>query len=424
MAKPILIPVVESMNNAQLKVDLPSVDVIADTFERLTIPEDKSLDLKVVMTQACNLTCHYCPQQKTEPLISWTDESLGALFEGFLRAHPGEDKAWRWFGGEPMLYHKIIRRFMNKYRKQIEETPNLTIEMTTNGTLLTEDFIEMFLGFQNAILVVSLDTVFSANDWRHLESDQLRKIITALKLIAKQHGPYNTRITMSTVPEHIPLLMLNLQLLYQLGVRDFYMNTILFDHTTSEYLDWNPDNLAKVEEIVDTFCSQRKDACVIFAGETKRKDVRESNCMAGRKGLNIDGSGDITGCAIFNTDKKRYNGNDTVFANVFTGLVTDDLTDRFNEQNNLYESDPRCSTCDIEGLCSMCPMSHVTVTQGATYFASTPYCQDIVRTHIKTRNISEDNLKFRQKIIAEYEQRNTVDKKSISGPDTGSIERG
>lgn len=107
-----------NLNKASQYITLCETGIIAsDTTEmnklELEIDEainSKSLDLTIVMTNACNFRCVYCYQPHNAQHMS---QEVEEKIIAFFNKHVGDYKSVSvsWFGGEPLLNRVQIVRF-------------------------------------------------------------------------------------------------------------------------------------------------------------------------------------------------------------------------------------------------------------------------------------------------------------------------
>ncbi|MEW6439381.1 MAG: radical SAM protein [bacterium] len=125
----------------------------------------KNLILHV--TEACNLSCAYCYEQKSvkqngRPM----ERRVAQRAVDFLFEHCGnhEEVVLVLFGGEPLLNLDVIR-FLTEYAagKGGEQGKRVNFALTTNGTLLNDKVID-FLHERNIGITVSLDGAEEAHD--------------------------------------------------------------------------------------------------------------------------------------------------------------------------------------------------------------------------------------------------------------------
>ena len=88
--------------------------------------------LLLVLTHECNLRCKYCHEVKDETKMP-LGTALRAL-EVYAASAPAKPRI-KLFGGEPTLNREVLVAVLRAARRMI---PNVTFELTTNGTVLDE----------------------------------------------------------------------------------------------------------------------------------------------------------------------------------------------------------------------------------------------------------------------------------------------
>lgn len=108
---------------------------------------------RLQMGMACNYNCAYCCQKayKSELTKLPSKEELDALFErmdqlGITVAPKGKIEYW---GGEPLVYWKLLQHLIPKLRKKYGDKVEHSI--ITNGSLLTDEMVDFFV--QNRVNV-------------------------------------------------------------------------------------------------------------------------------------------------------------------------------------------------------------------------------------------------------------------------------
>src|SRR5689334_20086097 len=108
--------------------------------------------LLIAVTNACNLTCHFC-YRDLESRSLWRYDTLLQFCQeadqwGVLEVAFG--------GGEPMLFPR-----WQDFIQELYATTRLCLNFTTNGTLLTEDFLQGISGHYGQIRV----SLYENNHW-------------------------------------------------------------------------------------------------------------------------------------------------------------------------------------------------------------------------------------------------------------------
>ncbi len=96
------------------------------------------MNLTLHLTEQCNMACSYCIREKTEKRMS--DTVLIAACDFAFSV--GKAAGICFFGGEPLLEQDSILRALDYCREKSRRTGiPFSCKMTTNGTLLTADFL-------------------------------------------------------------------------------------------------------------------------------------------------------------------------------------------------------------------------------------------------------------------------------------------
>lgn len=97
------------------------------------------MNLTLHLTERCNLDCSYCVNDKNNSVMS-EKVLLAACDLAFSR---GNSAGICFFGGEPLLEKELIYKAMDYCSEKSKITgKKIRYKMTTNGTLLDEEFIE------------------------------------------------------------------------------------------------------------------------------------------------------------------------------------------------------------------------------------------------------------------------------------------
>lgn len=151
----------------------------------------------IAITNACNLTCHFCYRDLKSP-NHWRTESLlefcRALDEwGVLEIAFG--------GGEPMLFPDWAN-----FIRELYTSTRLCINFTTNGMLLTDDFLQRIAGCYGNIRV----SLYEDNHWEQ-----------TIRLLVANRARFG--VNWLITPDELPHLEAKFIRLLMLGVRDFLL---------------------------------------------------------------------------------------------------------------------------------------------------------------------------------------------------------
>lgn len=118
-------------------------DLIREVYQKINSPL-KTLDLTLVLTEACNFQCVYCYQgEKAHKVYSQQDEDK--LFAFILEAQKQglEEVHIHYFGGEPLLNLSRLKSLHQRFKKVEKETGlKYLSHITTNGSMLTTEILK------------------------------------------------------------------------------------------------------------------------------------------------------------------------------------------------------------------------------------------------------------------------------------------
>jgi len=137
--------------------------------------------LSVWVTNQCNLRCRYCFYNNRNlwnmPLLQMTETVADRVIK-FVNS--GQVDALGFFGAEPLLNWKIIKKILTRSCLQFMNENKQVYFLTTNGTLLNKGILEHLEMF-NVHLKLSLDGTKETQDyWRDNSYDTIIKNINML----------------------------------------------------------------------------------------------------------------------------------------------------------------------------------------------------------------------------------------------------
>ncbi len=142
-------------SNRPEEIEHPSTDILEDIL-------DNSLNtITLQITQQCNLRCNYCvysgkflnrSHSQKEMDIEVAKKAIDFII---MHSKNSPTVNFGFYGGEPLLRINFIKECV-AYAKEKGEGKQVTFTMTTNGTLLTDEFIK-FAKDNEFILTISMD---------------------------------------------------------------------------------------------------------------------------------------------------------------------------------------------------------------------------------------------------------------------------
>lgn len=301
------------------------------------------MNLTIHMTESCNMSCTYCTRCKKSSSIS--KETLTAACK--MAFTQGKTAGISFFGGEPLLERELICYALELCKKMSEETgKKFSCKMTTNGTLLDEDFLKTAAEHK---MVIGLSFDGTAQDSCRRYADgigTMADVEKAAKLILK-YIP-NSPAMMTIAPECAHTVRESAEYLYSLG-----FTRITATPAYGKNVSWTDGSLEalkksyyKTAEFYEKQYLARKffffspfDAKVIYA--IKGMNPSEK-CQLGTKQISVFTDGKIYPCTQFIGDE------DFCIGDVWNGLS---LEKRIELAKKASMPEP-CRECELNDRCT------------------------------------------------------------------------
>jgi len=170
-------------------------------------------------THACNLRCSYCSVDATYDgyrLPTLQPERCVEIIDFALEANGGQPLKVEITGGEPLLLGK---QWFQKVLDHAQER-RIGVGLTTNATLLDEEWAEMFR-YQRVTPNVSLDGTAEVHNGQR---DQHEQVVSGLKMLQRcGMSPHVITVASARVLKNIDKV---LALYSALGIKTFYLNDV------------------------------------------------------------------------------------------------------------------------------------------------------------------------------------------------------
>lgn len=296
------------------------------------------------LTENCNLACKYCPNPKSEKRM--TEEIVNAACElAFSRGRVG---GLCFFGGEPLLEKELIYKAIDRCFELSAKTGIKTgFRMTTNGTLLDDEFIKRA---KECGMVIGISFDGTAQDkarcFKNGGGSSETVVKNAKKLLESMPGSY---AMMTISPAAVSDYFSSVQYLYSLGFRRI-IATIAY----GRLVHWTDEDMEILRSELENTAAFYTD---ILINSGKRFyfspfDSKIGDCIKGRntaehchlgfRQMPIDTDGSIYPCTQFIGDKDWYIGN------VFDGIDVKRQIEISRRQSVPEE----CKECALNGRCT------------------------------------------------------------------------
>jgi radical SAM protein with 4Fe4S-binding SPASM domain len=244
-----------------------------------------SYGISIWPTSGCNLRCRYCYYDKdTVPIVDiMTEETADAVIE-FIKKE--NISSISFFGGEPLCNWKVVKKITEGLKDK-----KISWSITTNGTLLTQESIDLFKKY-NFIINLSFDgTQKTQNEWRDKSYEKVVSNLPLLFQIPRE------RICILKTLVDIKTLYEDIKHIKELGFSGVYINQL--DAFGPIGYDLKDLELFKEQykKVLNDF--HKKDGFQIYDIESWKSLISRNNvpsCGFTGKGLGISPKGKLSPC--------------------------------------------------------------------------------------------------------------------------------
>lgn len=312
------------------------------------------MDYTISITNKCNLRCSYCYERHLNTEYGSLSDEIRDKIADFVNSN-GDAGTVFLFGGEPLLYKDTVKYYCEKLTAK-------EIVITTNGTLLDEDFIK-WCAEHNVIINMSHDGADCTG--RGVDTDLLD---ANLRLLLKYQP--ETLVQLVYTKETLPKLYDNILYLKALGVKKVSaaMDSFLTVDDPDSFGDMLREQWEKAAGIEDMF---------IYELAVKKKNIREkrrSLCEICRKKIFINWDGSFYPCVQFQNIPEYRCGD------VFTGIQAEAARRAHPDYSMVSE---RCKGCEIAAYCRNSCACRKMATTGTVRDISEAACME-EQVHILT----------------------------------------
>ena len=273
------------------------------------------MNLTLHLTDACNMACSYCTREKRP--VHMSPEVLQAACR--LAFTGGGKPGLCFFGGEPLLREEMIFQALDTCAALSKETGlEPAYKMTTNGTLLTERFLERIKGEKFGI-GLSFEGLAQNCCRRFADGRESLSTVEEKARLLLRYQP-TSHAMMTIAPQAAPQYAASVRYLYDLGFRRMTA-TIAY----GKNVQWTDEALAVVEQQlreISVFYRERMLAGKPFYFSPLDAKIRDllsgynpaERCHLGMRQMPVDTNGKIYACTQFIGD------DDYCLGDVFTGI--------------------------------------------------------------------------------------------------------
>ena len=280
------------------------------------------MDYTISITNKCNLKCSYCYERHLNTEYGNITEDIKQKIADYINGNNNAHTVYL-FGGEPLLYKDIVRFYC-------ENVKAVQFVITTNGTLLDEEFIKWCIE-RNVIINMSHDGIKCTD--RGVSPQLLDE---KLKMLLKYQP--ETLVQLVYTEETLPQLYENIIYLKNQGVKKISaaMNAFTNPQDPDSFGDLLREQWRKIAEIEDLF---------MYELEVKKKNIRENikgTCEICKKKVFINWDGNFYPCVQF------QNLPDYRCGNIHVGIEAEKARKAHPDYSMVSK---RCDDCELVDYC-------------------------------------------------------------------------
>jgi uncharacterized protein len=300
----------------------------------------------------CNLACPYCfaKSNKNFNFASFTEDDIDKILN-FLVLQQNNDETplnLIFFGGEPLLNKQIIL-YTIKTCKEKYPNKKVTYSITTNGTILDKNLIDIFKENNFAVLT-SLDGPDNEFNLRYFKNGKksIYKVLENLQILKKNGLQPHIRATLLNTNPHI---CETFEFFEKLEIPFTIVFAYSSENKTHTYSEYNSEVLFKIkqqfEQLLKIYLEKLRNGNIIynkalndFCSTIRFRVIGKKPCSAGIDLFTIMANGDIFSCSHF------MNNSEYKLGNIFTNFAP--LPDYIvSDIDNITE----CNSCWLKYLC-------------------------------------------------------------------------
>lgn len=276
----------------------------------------------ISITNRCNLSCSYCYEKKLNTEFGIISDECADAVIRFINERGIADIVY-FFGGEPLLGKEIIK----KIRHGIKACEYV---ITTNGTLLDEDFVK-YCSENGVRINISHDGRDCSA--RGINAEELNEKIRLLQKYQPDilAALVYTEETLDSLPD-------NIRYFRDLGIKN--VSAVLEESTCPSDIDSFADRMRKAWREASLI-----DGIKIIELDAKGVRIVKGNskeCTFCRNKMYINWDGNIYPCLQFQNRAEYLCGN------VYDGL---DYTEAERNHPDYFGFPEKCAECEISRLC-------------------------------------------------------------------------
>jgi len=299
------------------------------------------------LSNKCNMACKYCDVKKN-PVQVMKIETIRNIID-MPALDSSESTGIIFFGGEPLLNKDLIYQTIEYCnRKKEQEGRNFHFQMTTNGLLLDEDFLD-YAAKEKIWIALSHDGIEDAHDKNRVDcngKDTFSKLSQIIDILLKVH-PY-APVMMVVNPDTVYQYSQSVKYLFNRGFK-YIIPTLNYTG------DWSEQSLKILEKEYEKLAVFYSDMTISeekfyfspfdskISSHINKIEYCKNRCQLGKRQISVDPEGNLFPCVQFVGDSEYIIGH------AETGV---DETKRQKLYTLNSEEKKPCTKCAIRERCN------------------------------------------------------------------------
>ncbi len=304
----------------------------------------------IFVTQQCNLRCSYCYIEKKQKTISFTtaEKVIDFIFKKSILGH--EEINIGFFGGEPLLEFKLIKKITNLiYDHPFYNPDRVNLSIVSNGTIFSNEIAQFIIDNKIEFGISCDGPPFIQDKYRFTirggETSHLveKNIKRALYLLP------NLMVNAVYHPDTLIYLPETVKYFSSLGIKQIYLNPDFSAHWGKKDIDLLQDIYDKIGSIYTKYYLDQKPHFISLIDSKISVILQEGynnldRCRMGEAEFAFTTQGDIYPC-----ERLVGNGNnDHCIGNVFDQIMPSSMSCHLAEGSDLNKE---CLTCSLKDYC-------------------------------------------------------------------------
>jgi radical SAM protein with 4Fe4S-binding SPASM domain len=335
--------VCNKIEEAPKTINYGEIDTTQNNYKAIVLP----------IAAKCNLNCPYCFAQteKDFHFDNFTEKDIERIANFLINKNPDETSIINliFFGGEPLLNLPVIKFTINHFKEKYPQR-RIAYSITTNGTIMNNEIIQLFKENNFAILL-SLDgpdNEFNLRKFKNGKSS-VSKVIENINLLKQNNIEIEIR---ATLVSNNPYIMETYDFFEQLAIPFNIVFAYVSENKTNTNLS-SYDNRAlqyieiQFEKLLHYYVKKLENKEPIYNASLNQivdvvrfRIIKNIVCGAGINYYTIMSNGDIFACAHLMNEPQYKMGN----------IESDAINKRLVAPVHI-ENIKECKTCWAKYLC-------------------------------------------------------------------------